>query len=132
MNIVTHTDSHNSVYLVFEVCVLAVDISQKLLQSICGAAGISAIILCHYRCVLSRFIITENIQESTFHAESMKNSALQTDKIVLSFITVESAVARIYGHSDQILASGGHKNKEDISHDFKGKENSYYERVCKM
>lgn len=62
----------------------------------------------------------------------MKNSALQTDKIVLSFITVESAVARIYGHSDQILASGGHKNKEDISHDFKGKENSYYERVCKM
>ena len=62
----------------------------------------------------------------------MKNSALQPDKIVLSFITVESAVAQIYGHSGQILASGGHKNKEDISHDFKGKENSHYEGVCKM
>lgn len=45
----------------------------------------------------------------------VENTALQPDKIVLLFITVESAVAQIYGHSDQLLAAGGHKFKEDIS-----------------
>ncbi len=44
-------------------------------------------------------------------ASDAENTALQRDKFVLSFITVESAVARIFGHSDQFLAAGGHKNE---------------------
>ena len=36
-----------------------------------------------------------------------------------------------HGHSDLLLSIRRLKNKEEITHDFKGKENSYYCRIRK-